>query len=92
MRHLGIQFDEVTIPLGQENTRAKILRYSPAGKCPVLHDGDIAVWDSRAIIEYLAEIFPRPRYGRAPRLRAQKLARLLPKCIRALRACVQCCQ
>jgi glutathione S-transferase len=71
MRHFGIAFDEVVIPLAQENFRAEILRYSPAGKCPSLHDGEIAVWDSLAIIEYVAElhphvpIWPRPRAARA---------------------------
>lgn len=71
MRHFGIPFDEVVIPLAQENTHAEILRYAPSGKCPVLHDGGTAVWDSLAIIEYLAELFPgmpiwpRPRQARA---------------------------
>jgi glutathione S-transferase len=77
MRHFGIAFDEVVIPLAQENSRAEILRYSPAGKCPSLHDGKIVVWDSLAIIEYVAErhprlpIWPRPRAARA---RARSLA------------------
>jgi len=31
MRHFEIAFDEVTIPLAQENTRTEILRYTPAG-------------------------------------------------------------
>ena len=71
MRHFGIAFDEVVIPLAQENTRAEILRLSPAGRCPALHDGEIVVWDSLAIIEYVAErhpnmpIWPRPRAARA---------------------------
>ena len=34
---------------------------SPAGKVPVLVDGDITVWDSLAIIEYLAEKFPQKK-------------------------------
>jgi glutathione S-transferase len=71
MRHFGIEFDEVVIPMAQENTRAEMLRSSPAGKCPSLHDGKIVVWDSLAIIEYVAElhpnmpIWPRPRAARA---------------------------
>jgi len=51
MRHYGIAFDEIMIPLAQDNTREEILRVSPSGKCPALHDGDIIVWDSLAIIE-----------------------------------------
>ncbi len=58
MRHFGVPFDEITVPLGQESTRAEILRYSPAAKCPCLRDGEILVWDSLAIIEYIAESFP----------------------------------
>ena len=71
MRHFGIAFNEVVIPMAQENTRAEMLRFSPAGKCPALHDGDITVWDSLAIIEYLAEchpekpLWPEPRAARA---------------------------
>ncbi|HET6378265.1 MAG TPA: glutathione S-transferase family protein [Methylocella sp.] len=71
MRHFGISFDEVVIPLGQESTRAEILRYSPSGKCPVLLDGSIAVWDSLAIVEYLAEARPDlPLWPKLPAARA----------------------
>jgi glutathione S-transferase len=58
MRHFGIAFDEIVIPMAQENTRAEMLRFSPAGKCPSLHDGEIVVWDSLAIIEYVARRTP----------------------------------
>jgi glutathione S-transferase len=77
MRHFGIAFDEITIPLAQENTREEILRHTPSGKCPALRDGAIVVWDSLAIVEYLAETFPRiaiwPRL-RAARAQARSLA------------------
>ena len=77
MRYFGIAFDEITIPLAQENTRAEILRHTPSGKCPALRDGAIVVWDSLAIIEYLAETFPPiaiwPRL-RAARAQARSLA------------------
>jgi glutathione S-transferase len=58
LRHLGVPFDEIVIPLGRPDTRARILEHSPAGKVPVLRDGAISVWDSLAIAEYLAERFP----------------------------------
>lgn len=58
MRHLGIPFEEVLIPLRQEDTRARILEYSPAGKVPVLIDGEARVWESLAIIDYLADLHP----------------------------------
>jgi glutathione S-transferase len=57
MRHLEIPFTEIVIPMGQETTRAEMLKYAPTAKCPSLHDDEIAVWDSLAIIEYLAETF-----------------------------------
>ncbi|WP_297299366.1 glutathione S-transferase family protein [uncultured Methylovirgula sp.] len=58
MRHFAIPFDEIVIGLGQETTRTDILNYSPSARCPALLDGDLTVWDSLAIIEYLAEQFP----------------------------------
>lgn len=58
MTALGIPFTEEVIALKQPDTRARILKDSPAGKCPVLVDGDVTVWESIAIIEHLAERFP----------------------------------
>ena len=58
MRELGIAFDEEVIPLRRPDTKARILARSGAGKCPVLIDGDVTVWESLAIAEYLAEKFP----------------------------------
>jgi glutathione S-transferase len=58
MRHFGIAFDEERVSLFTEGFKARIERHSPAGKVPVLVDGDFAIWDSLAICEYLAEKFP----------------------------------
>ena len=54
--HFGFEFDEELIPLDEEDTRRKVLTYSPAGQVPVLVHRSFAVWDSLAIIEYLAEV------------------------------------
>jgi glutathione S-transferase len=60
LRANNIPFEEVLIPLYTDNPadKQRILSYSRAGKVPSLVDGDMTVWDSLAIIEYLAERFP----------------------------------
>ena len=55
---VDIPFAETVIPLDQPGTRAAILEHSPSGRVPCLIDGDVTVWESLAIIEYLAERFP----------------------------------
>ena len=59
LKVLGIAFDELRIPLYRPGSKERILGYSPAGKVPVLRDGDTVVWDSLAILEYLAEKHPQ---------------------------------
>jgi glutathione S-transferase len=58
MRDKGIAFSETIVPLRAEDTPARIRQYSPSGKVPCLVDGDVTVWESLAIMEYLAEKFP----------------------------------
>src|SRR4051794_21007576 len=59
LKGAGIAFKEVQIPLYTgEPDKQRILDVTPSGKVPALIDGDITVWDSLAIIEYLAERFP----------------------------------
>lgn len=59
LKHVGVSFQEVVVPLRTPETRAAIMRYSPSGKAPCLVDGDVTVWESLAIGEYLAERFPQ---------------------------------
>ncbi len=71
MKHAGIPFREIHIALRTPQTKEHILRYSPAGRVPVLLAGGQAIWDSLAILEYLAEahpeaqLWPQPREARA---------------------------
>jgi glutathione S-transferase len=58
LRQAGIPFEEVRIPLYRPESTAALAVWSPSGKVPALHDGDIRVWDSLAICETLNERFP----------------------------------
>ncbi|MBE9004917.1 glutathione S-transferase family protein [Fortiea sp. LEGE XX443] len=62
MKQFGIQFQEICIPLKQSETTNQILQYSPSGKVPVLIHNSHIVWDSLAICEYLAEVFPEQHW------------------------------
>ncbi|HET7848008.1 MAG TPA: glutathione S-transferase family protein [Pseudolabrys sp.] len=61
MKLAGIPFAEEVIPLYEPGSRERILQYSPGGKVPVLLDGEARIWESLAILEYLAEQFPDAR-------------------------------
>jgi glutathione S-transferase len=60
LRGSDIPFEEIFVPIYTDDKADKdrILSFSPAGKVPILIDGDVTVWDSLAIIEYIAERFP----------------------------------
>ena len=76
MKVLGLAFEEQRIALYTPEAKAEILRHSPAGKVPILVDDDgTRVWDSLAILEYLAERHPSLWPGdRTERARARSLA------------------
>ena len=58
MKAAGIPFEEEVISLNAEDFKARVTRISGTGKVPALTDGDARVWESLAILEYLAERFP----------------------------------
>jgi len=62
LRGSAIPFEEIFIPLytGQAD-KDRILGFARSGKVPILIDGDVTVWDSLSIIEYVAERFPQAR-------------------------------
>lgn len=58
LKMTGEDFTEEVIPLDQANSKEQILRHAPSGQLPVLKRGQIVIWDSMAICEYLAETYP----------------------------------
>lgn len=89
LRANDIAFEEVFIPLYTgEADKARIIGFSRSGKVPILIDGDVTVWDSLAIIEYLAERFPAIRLwpeDRAGRAHARSIAAEMHSGFAALR-------
>ena len=61
MKVAGIPFDEEVISLDAADFKARVTRISGTGKVPALADGQAQVWESLAILEYLAEKFPNAR-------------------------------
>jgi glutathione S-transferase len=58
LRARQIEFEEIQIPLFQTDSLERKLAYSPAGKVPVLISDGLHVWESLAILEHLADLFP----------------------------------
>ena len=97
MTEKGIPFEQVRLSFNDPEFRRKLLAVNPAGHVPVLIDESLTVWDSLAIIEYLAEKFPEkgiwpkelPERTRARSLCAEfhagfmSMRKLMPFCIEA---------
>lgn len=58
MRARGIAFEERLTPFEPGSNWETFRKFSPNGQVPCLHDGDEAIWESLAIVEYLAERHP----------------------------------
>ncbi len=83
-----IPFDEKLIHFGTENFTAKVKKFSPAGLVPVLQHNGLAVWDTLAIMEYIAETWPGKNIwpkNKAARAMARSLSAEMHSGFRALR-------
>jgi glutathione S-transferase len=89
LRASNIAFDEIFIPLYTGATdKQRILSFTHSGKVPALIDGDVTIWDSLAILEYLAERFPEKRLwpeDRASRAHARSISAEMHSGFAALR-------
>lgn len=71
LRHHKVDFEEKRVPLFTHTTEQELAEYNSDYKVPVLKDGDLYVWDSLAILEYLSEVYldnrgwPEDRNARA---------------------------
>lgn len=58
MTELNIPFEEILIPFSGQGEFFDHTQQLPSRKVPTLHDGDLKIWDSLAITEYISEKFP----------------------------------
>ncbi|MFN0192411.1 MAG: glutathione S-transferase, partial [Aestuariivirga sp.] len=58
MTQAGIKFQEVLVQLDTPKFGREIRKHSGAARVPVLHHGDLTIWDSLAILEYVADLYP----------------------------------
>jgi glutathione S-transferase len=89
LRANDIPFEEVFIPLYTGGAdKQRLLSFTRSGKVPALVDGDVTIWDSLAIVEYLAERFPEKRLwpeDRASRAHARSISAEMHSGFAALR-------
>jgi glutathione S-transferase len=92
MKHFGISFEEERLSFADREWKTRALRYAPTGMVPVLVDGELAIWDTLAITEYLAETHPQHAIwpaAPAARARARSIAAEMHAGFAALRDSLQ---
>ena len=88
LKHAGVPFEEAVVALDMPDTARNIRKLSPSGRVPALIDGEVTVWDSLAISEYLNEKLPEKRLwpkDPAQRARARSVAAEMHSGFAALR-------
>lgn len=89
MRAAGVAFEEILTPFDDNGGNPKFREFSPTGRVPVLKHGALHVWESLAIIEYVAELYPESGlwpYDPADRAMARSISMEMLSGFRALRA------
>jgi glutathione S-transferase len=93
MKQAGIAFEEVMVRFdsfdADSHFKRVVLEVNPTGTVPVLQDGDIVVYDTLAICEYLAETHPGNKLwpeDKAQRARARSVCAEMHAGFRALRS------
>ncbi len=75
LKAFDIPFEDTIIAMYKDDTTARMVSFGPTGKVPVLTDGDVVVWESLAIMEYVADKFPdKEIWPRDPAARAHARA------------------
>lgn len=88
LRRAGLAFDEINIDLRAADAKARMLAHAPTGKVPALYAGPLLIWDSLAVLEYLAETHPAAGLwpaGRDARAIARSVAAEMHSGFQALR-------
>jgi len=88
MEAAGVPFTDKVIPFDFAAGNPEFRKLSPTGRVPVLHHGEVRVWESLAIIEYVAELFPEAAIwpkDRAARAEARAISMEMLSGFRALR-------
>jgi len=66
VKQSGLSFEEITVNISGEDWEEAKREWGDiqpsSGKVPILWDGDVVIWDSLAIIEYLADKVGRDRF------------------------------
>ena len=87
MTMAGLLFEETIIPLDTPSTKKQIAEHSKAGRLPILRHGKVTIWETLAILEYLAETFPEKNFGLKPKRQEPWRVPFPMKCMPGFQIC-----